>query len=189
MTAHDCAHQRAAVTRDQGSMFWSCAECGRSGELPIGVNKTISELATGPLFTVTGYEFQAVSDERKRDTDHPTMGTLAPRCGAFVASTGEQCVLESDHDGAHRFASDRRTEMKIENPKEWWLERVDREGDQLIGVGETDDIYGFQAALRRAFMQGAVTAISKTSLITELEAESKRLYPDATAARPPGEGR
>lgn len=28
------------------------------------------------------------------------------RCGCFVARTGEQCTLLSDHDGAHRFASE-----------------------------------------------------------------------------------
>jgi hypothetical protein len=60
--------------------------------------------------------------------------------------------------------------MKIERSKEWWLKRVDREGDQCIGAGV--------AALREAFMQGAVTAISKTGLVTELESESRRLYPD-----------
>jgi hypothetical protein len=28
------------------------------------------------------------------------------RCGCFTTDDDEQCVLESDHDGAHRFASE-----------------------------------------------------------------------------------
>ncbi len=28
------------------------------------------------------------------------------RCGAFIAATGEQCILLSDHGGEHKFASE-----------------------------------------------------------------------------------
>jgi hypothetical protein len=41
------------------------------------------------------------------------MSDQVPQCGCFVADTGEQCLLVSDHDGAHRFASDRMTPTAV----------------------------------------------------------------------------
>lgn len=46
-----------------------------------------------------------VGTGRKTDDDHCTeCGTSLYRCGAFVAANGEQCLLGSDHRGAHLFA-------------------------------------------------------------------------------------
>ena len=42
------------------------------------------------------------------------------RCGCFVTGTGEQCTLESDHEGAHRFASDRMTPERLAEIREYF---------------------------------------------------------------------
>jgi hypothetical protein len=50
---------------------------------------------------------------RARDAEGATLmygegNDYRTRCGAFVTATGQQCTLDSDHDGAHEFVSEQR---------------------------------------------------------------------------------
>jgi hypothetical protein len=40
------------------------------------------------------------------------------QCGCFMAATGEQCLLASDHIGAHRFASGRMSPERLASIRE-----------------------------------------------------------------------
>jgi hypothetical protein len=52
----------------------------------------------------------AASNEN-RESEADDEGRPYP-CGCFVTGTGEQCTLESDHDGPHCFASDEAPDMR-----------------------------------------------------------------------------
>jgi hypothetical protein len=77
------------------------------------------------------------------------------QCGCFVSDTGEQCLLASDHAGAHRFGSDRMSPEKLAAIRERNISFTDSlrsaEQDRHALLLELDAVtHERDAALKRA---------------------------------------